>query len=223
LSLETRKAASHLEDPGAEMLDRMTTLWTAWGRWVLIALGAAAAIGAGVFFWMRSRETAEAEASRKLTEANVLFWQGDYARSLELAKQVGAEHPGTATAVDAHRLAGDDAYWSGDFATAITEYRAYLDQAPKGMLADAVNRSLAYALESGGNPAEAAPIYARLVGTFDRESSAEFLYAAARCERTSGKTAEAIAYLERLTGEFGETSFAPRARLMIAELQAPAR
>ena len=39
MSLETRKAA-HLEDPGAEMLDRMTSLWGAWGRHVLIAVGA---------------------------------------------------------------------------------------------------------------------------------------------------------------------------------------
>jgi TolA-binding protein len=202
------------------MLDRMTSLWVAWGRYALIGLGVIAAIGAGVFFWMRSREAAEAEASRKLAEANVLFWQGDYARSLELAKQVGTEHPGTSTALDAHRLAGDNAYWSGDFTAAITEYRAYLDGAPSGMLADAVNRSLAYAYESAGQPAEAAPIYERLVGTFDRESSSEFLFAAARCLQATGKTADAIARLERLTSEFGETSYAPRARLMIAELQA---
>ena len=88
-----------------------------------VPVGALVVVGAGVFFWMRSRETAESEASRKLAEANVLFWQGDYARSLELAKQVGTEHPGTSTALDAHRLAGDNAYWSGDFTTTILASR----------------------------------------------------------------------------------------------------
>jgi tetratricopeptide (TPR) repeat protein len=201
----------------------MSNFWAERGRWVLMALGAIAVLGGGTFFWMRSRESAEAAASSKLAEANVLFWQGDYARSLELAKQVGTEFPTTTTAMDAHRLAGDNAYWSGDFAAAVIEYRAYLAKAPRGMLADAVNRSLAYALESAGQPAEAAPIYEQLVGRFDREASAEFLYGAARCYQAIGKPDQAVACLERLTNEFGETSFAGKARLTIAELQARPR
>ncbi|HUK63487.1 MAG TPA: hypothetical protein VLV15_09140, partial [Dongiaceae bacterium] len=103
---------------------------------------------------------------------------------------------------------------------AVAEYRRYLDKAPKGLLADAARRSYAYALESGGQFAEAAKTYLELVGSFDRVSSAEFLVAAARCERLQGHDAEALKLLQRADAEFGETSYARDARVEIAELKA---
>ncbi|TMQ71286.1 MAG: hypothetical protein E6K80_06060 [Candidatus Eisenbacteria bacterium] len=122
---------------------------------------------------------------------------------------------------------GDDSYWNGvlrsqsaDFKTAISEYRAYLNREKSGVLADAVRRSLAYALESDKQFAEAAKAYEQLVGAFDRESSAEFLTAAARCDQAIGRKDEAIRHLQRLIDEFGETSYAPPARVKIAEITA---
>jgi hypothetical protein len=57
---------------------------------------------------------------------------------------------------------------------------------------------------------------------FGRESSAEFLAAAARCQRAAGKPAEAVKSLQRLVGEYGESSYANLARVLIAELSAAA-
>jgi hypothetical protein len=216
--LENRKGAK-LADPGAELLDGLTQFWDRFGRLTLGAVGVAAVVSVGLFATLRARASQEELASGKLAEANVLFWQGDYQRSLQLAKQVSQQFGSTPSGNDAHRLAGDNAYWSGDFKTAISEYRAYLAHQKSGVVADATRRSLAYALESDLKFAEAAPVYDQLVGVFDRESSAEFLMASARCHLQMKQPAEAVKRLQRLVDEFGESSIAMRARQEIGEIQ----
>ena len=215
--------ATRLEDPGAEMLDRMTSLWDRHGRIILGVTLGVVAIGAVAFFLLRGRAAKEEQAAAALAEANVLYWQGDYTGSLERAKQVSARFASTPSGVEAHRLAGDNAFWNGDFKTAVAEYRRYLDKAPSGLLADAGRRSLAYALESDNQHAEAAKTYETLVGRFDRSSSAEFLLAAARCYRALNQPDEALKRLQRIDQEFGETSYANAARVEMAELAARAR
>jgi len=216
----TLHRSAHLEDPGADLLNRAQSIWGRFGRIVMIVIGVAAVAGALAFFTLQTRVRAEDQAGDKLADANTLFWQGDYKRSQDLAKSVEQQWPGTPSGIDAHRLSGDDAYWSGDFKTAVTEYRSYLSSAKKGLLADGVRRSLAYALESDKQYAEASTLYTQLVGTFDRESSAEFLAAAARCQREAGHKEDAVKLLQRLLDEFGETSYANAARIDLAELTA---
>ena len=215
--------STKLEDPGAELLEQAVGLWERYGRIALTALGGILALSVIAFFSMRTRAAAEDQAAGKLAEASVLYWQGDYTRSLELAKQISQQFPSTPSGVDAHRLAGDNAYWDGDFKTAATEYRSYLGRQKNGVLADGVRRSLAYTLESSKQYAEAATAYEQLVGKLDRESSAEFLAAAARCYRASNRTADAVRLLQRLLDEFGETSHANRARVELAELTTASR
>jgi len=222
LPVQARKS-SRLEDPGAELLDRARSVWEVYGKASLIGLGAVAAIGAIAFLAMRARGTAETTAAGKLGEANVLYWEGDYARSLETARQIAQQYVSSPSGWDAHRLAGDDAYMLGDTKTAVSEYRAYLEHQKSGLLADAARRSLAYALEANGQYAEAATSYLGLVGRFDRESSAEFLSAAARCYRAARQPAEAAKVLRRLMDEFGDTSFANRAEIGLGELSNAAR
>lgn len=212
-----------LEDPGHDLLDRVTGFWGRFGRVVLIGVGALAVAGVLAFFTLRARAAAEDAAAGRLAEASVLFWQGSYDRSLETAKQIIQQYGSTPSGIDASRLAGDDAFWSGDFKGAIGHYRDYLKKNRRGILANAVRRSLAYALESDGVYPEAATTYAGLVGVFDRESSAEFLMAAARCYRAMGQPAEAVKSLQRLVDDFGETSYATLAREKLAEAQAASR
>ena len=217
MALSARRSA-RLEDPGADLIASVGGFWDRYGRIVLgVGIGAAA-IGAIVFLTLRSRAASESQAAGRLAEASVLYWQGDYARSLQLAKQVAQEFPSTASGNDAHRLAGDNAYWDGDFKTAVTEYRAYLSKQKTGILADAARRSLAYALESNKQYPEAATEYEGLVGKLDRESSAEFLADAARSYRAANRPADAKKALQRLIDEFGDTTFADRARIDLAEL-----
>ena len=225
MSLESK--TQRLSDPGAEFIDRAQTIWDRYGRIVLGVIGAVALAAILGFFFMRSRGTAESQAAAKLAEANMFYWQGQYDRAIESGKQVYTQFGSTPSGADAHRLVGDAHYWQGtlqnqpaEYKTAITEYRSYLSKVKSGVLADAVRRSLAYALETDHQDAEAAKLYEGLVGKFDRESSAEFLTAASRCYETLQKKPEAIKSLQRVVDEFGDTSYAPAARVHLAELQA---
>jgi len=216
LSLESQSRG--LNDEGAEFLDQMRDAWDRYGKIALGAVVAVAAIVAVVFFTMRSRHDSEDQASGRLAEATLYYFQGDLNRARETARQVADQYPNTPSGADAHRLMGDAAFWSNDYKTAVAEYRRYLPKAPKGILADAASRSLAYALEDDHQPAEAGKIYESLVGKFDRESSGEFLAAAARCHLATGDREGAKKLLQRLLDEYGETSYARNARLGVAEL-----
>ncbi len=189
----------------------------------LIGLGVIAVIAMGAFFILRARAADEEQAAGKLAEANLYFWQGAYDRSLPVARQVAEQWPNSPSGIDAHRLAGDAQFWLGKFKESAAEYQLYLARKKSGLVADAVRRSLAYALESDHQFKDAAPVYEGLVGRFDRESSAEFLYAAARCYRQMNQPKEADPVLKRLLDEYGETSYANRARILRVELAAAPR
>lgn len=220
MSLESRKGTG-LDDPGAVMVDRVTGIWTRYGRIVLGALAAVVAVAAVAYFTIRSNAVQEVAASEKLAQANALFWQGDYERSKTLADEVSKQYGGTPSGIDALRISGDDAYWTGNWKEAIAKYKAYLGKSGSGLMGHIVRRSLAYSLESDKQYAEAAKLYDGLVGAFDRESSAEFLAASARCFEALGQKPEAIKRVQRLVDDFGDTSYANRARLTLAELGAP--
>ena len=219
MTLESRRA-SRLEDPGADLLNQFQALWDRYGRIALGILGGVAVAGVLGWFAIRTRDANDAQAAGKLAGAQALFWQGQYARSLEVAKEVTTQYGSTPNGLDAHRLIGDNAYWTGDMKTAIAEYRTYLAKAKPGVLAESARRSLAYALETNGQYAEAAKVYEQLVGKFDRESSAEFLTATARCQLALHQPQQAAQSLQRLLNEFGETSYGNGARMRLAEIQA---
>lgn len=209
---------THIEDPGAAIVDRFTGYWDRFGRITLAALGVIAAGALVGFFTLRARAAAENEASGQLTEASFFFWQGDYARSLQTAKQLSEQFPSTWSGVDALRIAGDDCFWNGDWKSAVDYYRRYLEKVRSGVMSDAARRSYAYALESDRQYKAAADQFESLIGKFDRESSAEFLAGAARCYRALGQPEEAAKRLRRVLDEFGETSQALSARIRLGEL-----
>ena len=209
---------SHIEDPGAAFLDQMTGFWSRYGRIALGAAGVLAAAGLVGFFTIRAKTAAENEAAAQLAEANFFFWQGDYTRSLQVSKQLSEAFPSTWGGLDALRLAGDNAFWNGDWKTSADYYRRYLEKSKSDILSDAARRGYAYALESSGQFQTAAEQFDMLVGKFDRESSAEFLSASARCYRQLRRPDEAKKRLRRLIDEFGDTSQATTARIRIGEL-----
>jgi tetratricopeptide (TPR) repeat protein len=220
LSLENRKSAA-LEDPGAEMVNRLTSWAERYGRIAVGALVVVVVVAAAVVLYMRAEAAKEEQAATRLAEASLMFWNGDYQRSLEAAQQVATQYGSTPSGRDARRLAGDDAFWLNDYKAAIEHYRKFLAGSSSSMLSDAVRRSLAYALENAKQFKEAADTYDSLVGRFDRESSGEFLASSSRCFMALGQPAEAARRLQRLVNEFGDTSPAARAQADLAAL-APA-
>jgi tetratricopeptide (TPR) repeat protein len=222
LALSSQKQRS-LGFEGSERLAEIQAWWTRYSKIVLGLVAAAAVIVAALVFNQRTRSVQEGAAAGKLAEASVYYWQGDYARSLELSKQIYNQYGSSPSGLEAHRLAGDAAFWNGDFKTSIAEYRRYLDHMKQPVFADAAHRSLAYALESDGQRLEAAKEYESLVGKFDRTSSAEFLFAAARCYRGLGRPSDAMQRLKRVDMEFGETTYANQARIEMGEIAAGGR
>ena len=216
MSLESRKNV--IEDPGAELLDRATGLWDRYGRIALIVLGTLVAVGVGGYYVLTGRERQENSAAEKLAQANDLFWRAEYDRSRQLAQDVSRQYEGTPSGIDALRIAGDDAYWVGNWKLAISDYRAYLKKNGSGLVANTVKRSLAYSLENDGQFAEAATLYESLVGAFERETSAEMLWAAARCMLAQNKPEEAKKRLQRILDEFPESSFQAQTRVELARL-----
>jgi tetratricopeptide (TPR) repeat protein len=219
LALSTQKSRS-LGYQGAEQIEQVQAWWARYSKIVLGTLAAVVVVVAALVFTQRTRAVQEGAAAGKLAEASVYYWQQDYPRCLELAKQIVTQYPSTPSGLEAHRLVADASFWNGDFKNAITEYRKYLEHMKQPVFANAARRSLAYALESDGQRLEAAKEYEGLVGKFDRNSSAEFLVAAARCYRGMNRPADALERLKRVDLEFGETSYANQARLEMGELAA---
>ncbi|MBI3539016.1 MAG: tetratricopeptide repeat protein [Candidatus Eisenbacteria bacterium] len=216
----TTQHSTRIEQPGAEIMVPLQRFWERQGKIAIGVLGVVAVLIAAGIMILRQQAKAEEAAAGKLAEASLFYWQGDFQRSLQVARETAQQYGSTPSGIDAHRQAGDAAFFAGDFKTAIAEYRRYLDRNKQGMLADAAGRSLAYALESAHEFADAEKQYLALVGHFDRSSSAEFLLAAARCERGQNQPARAIPHLQRLIDEFGDTDYAQPARIQLAELQA---
>ena len=217
MSLETSKKSA-MDDPGADLLDRGTKLWAQYGQTVLIGLLIVVAASIGVYYWKSGQARQENTASEKLAEANDLFWRADYDRSRTIAKEVAKQFAGTPSGIDALRIAGDDAYWRGNWKDAIADYQDFLKKKSSGLVADAVRRSLAYALESDGQFAEASTMYDQLVGAFERETSGEMLFASARCQLALGRTDEAKKRLQRILDEFPDSSFQLQARIELGRL-----
>lgn len=212
--------STRLEQPGAELMVPLANFWDRYGKIVLGVLAGLVVVGVIGFFSLRARAAAEEAAAGKLAEASLYYWQGDYQRSLALARETAEQYGSTPSGRDARRQMADASYWGGDFKTAAAEYRRYLAGDASGLLADAARRSLAYALESDQQHLEAVKEYDALVGRFDRGSSAEFLVAAARCLQAAGQTPAAVQRLQRVVDEFGETEYSNQARIALAELGA---
>ena len=216
MSLESRKTT--LEDPGAELLDRATGLWEQYGRYALYVVVGVLVLGIAGYYWKTGQDRRENSAAEKLAQANELFWRADYDRSRQLAQEVSKQFGGTPSGTDALRISGDNAYWRGNWKAAIADYRAYLKANSSGLIANTVKRSLAYTLENDAQYAEAATTYLSLVGLFERESSGEFLFAAARCQLALQKPEEAKKLLQRILDEFPDSSYQVQARIELGRL-----
>ena len=221
MSLESRRSTA-LQDPGAEMVDRMTGLWDRYGRTVLVALAGIVVIVAVTLLTIRHNKEQNNLASKGVAEASYLFRRGDLEHAKSTAAEVVKNYGSTPSGNDAHRITGDVAFWSGSFKDAVTEYKAYLSKNGSGFAADCVRRSLAYALDNDKQTAEAAKTYDQISNAFDRETNAEMLYAAARCFLATGDKASATTRLQKISQELGETSYAMKARVKLAEISPPA-
>jgi tetratricopeptide (TPR) repeat protein len=189
-------------------------------RVVAIALGAIVLAALAALWISNAQGKAEGEANRILAEASANYWQGGYARTIQLTDQVLNDYKTTRAANDARRMKGDALFWTGSFDSAATLYREYLAKTKADSpLHQAVKQSLAFALDSKRDFPAAAKEYEELAtGAPDRASSADFLMAAARSYKNANQPAKAKALYEKVANDYKETTFARDAEVELGEL-----
>jgi tetratricopeptide (TPR) repeat protein len=189
-------------------------------RVVGIALGVLV-LGVLAALYIRNQQAAaEGAANRILAEASANYWQGGYARTIQLTDQVLNEYKTTRAANDARRMKGDALFWSGSFDSAATLYREYLSKEKSDSpLHHAVQQSLAFALESKPDfPAAAKEYEALAADAPDRASTADFLMSAARAYKNANQPDKAKALYEKVANDYKETTFSRDAEVELGEI-----
>ena len=90
MSLESRKNTA-MDDPGAELLDKASSLWQHYGRIILGTVVGLAVVGLAAYYVTAGNARKENDASEKLAQANDLFWRADYDRSRQMAQDVAKQ------------------------------------------------------------------------------------------------------------------------------------
>lgn len=191
-------------------------------RLVGIVLGVIVLAALAALWISRAQAKAEGEANRILAEASANYWQGGYNRTIQLADQVLEGYGTTRAANDARRMKADALFWSGSFDSAATLYSEYVaKEKSDSPLRQAVQQSLAFALESKKDNAGAAKLYEELAPKApDRASSADFMMSAARAYRNANQPDKAKALYEKVATGYKETTFARDAEVELGEMTA---
>jgi TolA-binding protein len=192
-------------------------------RVIGIGLGVIVAVVLAVVWIGHAQARAEGEANRVLAEASSNYWQGGYARAIQLSDQVLSDYKSTKAANDARRMKGDALFWSGSFDSAATLYKDFLSHSPADSPVHiAVQQSLAFALESKKDYAGAAALFEQLVPTApDRNSAADMLLCAARAYAEAGQKDKARLLYQKVVDEYKDTTLYRDADVFLGELSAP--
>jgi TolA-binding protein len=192
-------------------------------RVIGIGLGVIVAVVLAVVWIGHAQARAEGEANRVLAEASSNYWQGSYARAIQLSDQVLSDYKSTKAANDARRMKGDALFWSGSFDSAATLYKDFLSHSPADSPVHiAVQQSLAFALESKKDYTGAATLFEQLVATApDRNSAADMLLCAARSYAEAGQKDKARVLYQKVVDEYKDTSLYRDADVFLGELSAP--
>lgn len=192
-------------------------------RVIGIGLGVIVAVVLAVVWIGHAQARAEGEANRVLAEASSNYWQGSYARAIQLSDQVLSDYKSTKAANDARRMKGDALFWSGSFDSAATLYKDFLSHSPADSPVHiAVQQSLAFALESKKDYAGAAALFEQLVPTApDRNSAADMLLCAARAYAEAGQKDKARVLYQKVVDEYKDTTLYRDADVFLGELSAP--
>lgn len=228
MATKIQQRTSHHSTHHRELKEDALVTWAfqAWDkiqdnlRVIGITAGILVAAALAVVWIQRAQARAEGEANRALAEASATYWQGGYARAIQLADQVMSDYKTTRAANDARRLKGDALFWSGSFDSAATLYKDYLAHASnRSPVRDAVEQSLAFALESKRDFTGAAALFEKLAGTApDRPSAADMLMCAARSYAEAGQADKARALYAQVSDQYKDTPFARDADVFSGEL-----
>jgi hypothetical protein len=145
------------------------------------------------------------------------------ARARELFERAAAEHDGTAAGAAAHLWLAEQAVVAGDRAAAESHWRAYLEDAPDGLLAAATQRNLWDAARTDGRAEQALVEIRRALERRDAVLPVDaLLWELALTHRSLERGDDERAALSRIVEEHPGSPFAGAARERLEELGAAA-
>jgi predicted negative regulator of RcsB-dependent stress response len=213
------------EAPRVEQQDHLEGLV----RWVraherqVAVVGVVVALTAfGVWYAIAAKGRREAFARRELAQARASVDAGNLPLASSDLSRIVSSAGGTSAGQEARLLLAEVRLMQGQADLAASELREFIAAGPKPEYRSQAHELLGVALEQAGQPVAAAQAYrdgAQAAGDAGYHFlQAALLLNAGRAFALAGDTAAAVAALERVVRDFGETTAASEATLRMAEL-----
>jgi TolA-binding protein len=186
------------EDPLVTAAFRVREFWEAYGQRLLIALGALIVVLVLGYLILRARAQAEERATGDYFKAELSYQQGDYPSAIQVLTELIDNAPDTRAAHRAMILLGDSYAAQGKSRDAVTWYRKAVDHAGNNpVIKVGALYGLASALEDGGQFAEAAANYGKVVEDVKTDNErGRAMFDQARCLLAAGQRAKASEVLK---------------------------
>ncbi len=187
---------------------------------ISIALIAMLAVVIIVVMIVRSKRTAELQASEQLAKANVAIMQTEHQEAIDILLSMVENYSGTKSAARGIYLLGKVYYAQEDYEKSLFYFKQYLDDyANDRILTSASYSGVGSSLEEQAKYAEAAEYYYKGATKFsDNFNAAQQLMDAARCYTLANQYAKAKSCYQMIIDEYEDGGLTSDAKLYLAKL-----
>jgi len=174
-----------------------------------------------VILFVRSKRTAELNASEELAKANAKIAQGELQQAIDILLNMSDNYSGTNSASKGIYLLALTYFQKGEYENALSNFQKYLDN----IGSDPILNSAAYSgigacLEQQGKFLEAAQSYEKGATKFsDHFNAPQQLMDAGRCYTRTNRVVEARQCYEVILEKYPEAGFKNDAELYLAKLK----
>lgn len=188
---------------------------------VSIGLAVVAALIVLTTLVIRSKKTAELNASVKLAEANSRMMRGELQQTIDILLNMNENYSGTNSAARGVYWLAYVYFQKGEYDNAITHFKKYLDdEANDPILTSAAYSGLGACYEQLGKFADAAQFYHKGASQFkDQFSAPQQLMDAARCYLLVNRIADAQNCYETLIEKYPDAGLKNDAELLLAKIK----
>ncbi|UCE05806.1 MAG: tetratricopeptide repeat protein [bacterium] len=188
---------------------------------VMMGLIAVAAIIVLIVFFVRSKRTAELNASEQLAKANSEIASGELQMAIDILLSMSDNYSGTNSASKGVYLLAYTFFQKGDYESALTYFRKYLDDyADDPILTSAAYSGIGACLEQQGKFLEAAQSYEKgATKSVDHYNAPQQLMDAGRCYTLVNRIADARNCYEMVMENYPESGFKNDAQLFLARIK----
>jgi TolA-binding protein len=189
-------------------------------RLISIVAGSVFVVGLVAWYVIESGRRKQAQAMDALDRARATMDSGNLPDASSQLQRVAQTYAGSDAALEATLALNQVRLMSGQGQLAVDELRKFLASNPGGTFGSAAHAHLAMALENTGKVSEATTEYLKAAELAnDDYRKVDALLSAARTQRQTGKSQEAIALLQDIIQKYPKQGAgAAEARVRLAEL-----